>query len=125
MFVERDQGGAIKGAYRRAQPGYAEEEVADDAAEVVAFLAPPRDPTLRRLHPFYFRARFTKAQRIAFDTSADEDVIDLRGSFSSASTIGLDDPRTGAGLDLLVAKGIIRSGDKAALLSDRREGEKP
>lgn len=40
MFVERDQDGKIKGAYRVAQPGYAEEEVADDAAELVAFLTP-------------------------------------------------------------------------------------
>lgn len=41
MFIERDQQGAIKGAYRQAQPGYAEEEIADDAAELVAFLNPP------------------------------------------------------------------------------------
>lgn len=82
-------------------------------------------PDARRLHPYYFRLRFTRDQRIAFAASTDPDVIDLREGFTAASTIGLDDPRTAAGLDLLVAKGIIRSGDKAALLADRREGEKP
>lgn len=41
-YVQRDGQGAIKGVYRAAQPGIAEEEVADDAAEVVAFLTPRR-----------------------------------------------------------------------------------
>lgn len=82
-------------------------------------------PDARRLHPYYFRLRFTRDQRIAFATSTDPDVIDLREGFTAASTIGLDDKRTSDGLDLLIAKGIIRSGDKAALLADRREGEKP
>jgi hypothetical protein len=38
-YVER-QNGAIVGAYRVPQPGYAEEEIADDDPEVVAFLNP-------------------------------------------------------------------------------------
>lgn len=42
MFVERGQDGKIKGAYRAPQPGYAEEEVADDATELVTFLTPRR-----------------------------------------------------------------------------------
>lgn len=41
-YVERDREGAIKGVYLAMQPGIAEEEVADDAAEVVAFLTPRR-----------------------------------------------------------------------------------
>lgn len=129
-FVQRNQAGAICGVYRAPQyeadgtTPIAIEEMADDAAEVVAFLSPP-DPTLRRLHPYYFRLRFTRDQRIAFATSTDPDVIDLREGFTAASTIGLDDQRTSDGLNLLIAKGIIRSGDKAALLADRREGEKP
>lgn len=36
-FVERTPQGAIKGVYVQRQPGYAEEELEDDAAEVVAF----------------------------------------------------------------------------------------
>lgn len=82
-------------------------------------------PDARRIHPYYFRLRFTKDQRIAFATSTDADVIDLREGLTAASTIGLDDPRTSAGLDLLIAKGIIQSSDKAALLADRQAGEKP
>lgn len=39
VFVQRDENGNIKGVYRRKQPGYAEEELPEDDAEVVAFLA--------------------------------------------------------------------------------------
>lgn len=35
-FVER-RNGKIVGVYQNAQPGYAEEEIADDALEVIAF----------------------------------------------------------------------------------------
>lgn len=38
-FVERDEGGGIKGVYAVAQPGYAEEELADNHPDVVAFNA--------------------------------------------------------------------------------------
>lgn len=38
-YVER-RDGAIVGAYRNPQPGAAEEEIADDAPELVAFLTP-------------------------------------------------------------------------------------
>lgn len=85
----------------------------------------PADPTLRTIHPFYFRLRFTQAQRTAFDKSTDDAVVELRARFLSASTIGLDDPRTAAGLQLLVARGLIDAGDVAALLADRRPDEKP
>jgi hypothetical protein len=40
-FVERDQDGKIKGIYANPQPGYAEEFLAGDKAEVVAYLNPP------------------------------------------------------------------------------------
>jgi hypothetical protein len=86
---------------------------------------PPSDPLARRVHPYYFRLRFAQAQRIAIATSADPLVIDLREGFAAADTIGLDDPRTAAGLQLLVARGLIAAGDVAALLADRRPDEKP
>ncbi len=37
-FVQRDGDGRIQGSFANLQPGYAEEEVADDDAELVAFL---------------------------------------------------------------------------------------
>lgn len=43
MFIERDNDGNIKGVYANFQPGYAEEELADDHPEVVAFLNPEPD----------------------------------------------------------------------------------
>lgn len=125
-FVQRDAQRNIQGVFRQKQEGVAEEELADDDPAVVAFNArASADPTLRRIHPYYFRLRFSKAQRIAFATSTDPDVIDLSEAFRSADTIGLDDPRTNAGLNLLIAKGIIQAGDKAALLADRKVSEKP
>ena len=45
MFIERDEQGKIKGVYRAKQDGYAEEELADDHPEVVAYLNPaPKVP---------------------------------------------------------------------------------
>lgn len=38
-FVERDGAGRIKGSYASRQPGYAEEELADNDAELVSFQA--------------------------------------------------------------------------------------
>lgn len=125
-FVQRDAQRNIQGVFRQKQEGVAEEELADDDPAIVAFTARLlADPTLRRIHPYYFRLRFTKTQRIAFATSTDPDVIDLSEAFRSADTIGLDDPRTDAGLQLLITKGIIKESDKAALLADRRANEKP
>lgn len=86
---------------------------------------PPPDPTLRSIHPFYFRLRFTQQQRTTFDLSTDPAVVELRARFLAASTIGLDDKRTSDGLDLMIAKGLIQPGDKAALLADRKPEEKP
>lgn len=46
MYVER-KAGVIVGAYANPQPGYAEELVADDTAELLAFLAGPTEAVLR------------------------------------------------------------------------------
>ena len=86
---------------------------------------PPADATLRRVHPYYFRLRFTAAQRLAIATSADPLVIDLREGFAAADTIGLDDRRTSGGLQLLADKGLIDQADVAKLLVDRKPQEKP
>lgn len=42
VFVER-QGGAVVGVYANLQPGRAEEALADDHADVLAFFNPPPD----------------------------------------------------------------------------------
>lgn len=44
MFVERQNGGIVA-AYANPQPGIAEEEMAADAPELVAFLARKEDPS--------------------------------------------------------------------------------
>lgn len=38
-FVERDQGGTIVGVYARPQPGRAEEHLAEDHADLIAWRA--------------------------------------------------------------------------------------
>lgn len=45
-YIERDEGGDIKGLYANSQPGYAEEWLEDNDPEVIAFLNPttPPDP---------------------------------------------------------------------------------
>jgi len=43
MYVQRENG-TITGVYRNLQKGFAEEELADDNAEVLAFLNPPAPP---------------------------------------------------------------------------------
>ena len=49
IFVERNAGGKITGVYAVAQKGYAEEELPDDHADVIAFRNPPqRAPTKDR-----------------------------------------------------------------------------
>lgn len=44
MFAERDEAGKIVGLYARPQPGRAEEELADDHIDVVAFRDSPKPP---------------------------------------------------------------------------------
>lgn len=84
-----------------------------------------QDAQARRVHPYYFRLRFTQAQRVAIATSTDPAVIDLREGFAAADTIGLDDRRTAGGLQLLADKGLIDQADVAKLLADRKPEEKP
>ena len=44
MFAERDEAGKIVGLYGRPQPGRAEEVLADDHPDVVAFRDRPEPP---------------------------------------------------------------------------------
>lgn len=122
--VQRRNGAAPFTDPRVVQPFVDAWQAEKDRIAALARPAPP-PPDLRTVHPFYFRLRFTQAQRTAFDTSVDPALVELRAQFTSADTIGLDDPRTAAGLDLMIAKSIIAAGDKAALLADRKPGEKP
>jgi hypothetical protein len=42
-YVQRNNQALIIGSFANLQPGYAEEEIADDAAELLVFLNPPTD----------------------------------------------------------------------------------
>ena len=43
-YVQRDEGGKVMGLYRLPQPGYAEEFLPEDHADVVAYRTPPERP---------------------------------------------------------------------------------
>lgn len=43
-YVQRDSNGKIKGVYANLQPGYAEEFLPDNNAEIVAYLTPKPVP---------------------------------------------------------------------------------
>jgi hypothetical protein len=48
MFVQRDGSGKVVGCFAQLQAGYAEEELADEHPDLVAFLNPP-PPTAEEL----------------------------------------------------------------------------
>lgn len=41
MFIQRDGAGKIVGCFAASQPGFAEESLPDDSAELLSFLNPP------------------------------------------------------------------------------------
>jgi hypothetical protein len=49
MFVQRFPNKTIQGVYANKQDGYAEEELADDHPDVVAFLAPKVEAPIHSL----------------------------------------------------------------------------
>lgn len=68
VYVQRDAGGAVIGAYRQPQPGYAEEKLADDDPAVVAYLDPP--PSAAAL----------RRRALAAEAAADPFIDQLRGA---------------------------------------------
>lgn len=86
VFVEREDG-VIVGVYANLQPGYAEEEMDEQDAEVLAFRAPPSpDLTMRQ-----FRLGLLSAGLLSAVTAAVENLGEAaRIEFEYASTVKRD-----------------------------------
>ena len=65
-WVQRDASGAINGIYANAQPGYANEFLADNDPTVVAFLNPP---TVETVLSQDLMAQFTAVDAAAIQTA--------------------------------------------------------
>lgn len=64
-----------------------------------------------------FFERFTEAEQLAIFGSEDAAVRLFRAKLLASQEVRADDPRTVAGLDLLVAKGLLTTARKAAILA--------
>ena len=122
-----------------ARIDFAPEATADERAAAAPLLATfdwspaahaawlDRRRGVRSLHPYYFRQRFTTAEQDAIDDGAlaDRTTRRLLESLRLADTVGLDDPRTVAGVDYFIARGWVAAERRPAILADRRIDEKP
>lgn len=81
-WVQRDGSAKINGVYANQQPGYADEFLPDDDAEVIAFLAPPNPPPLA-VPPVLVAAALNI-------NVADNDITGIEGMFNIAGAVYLD-----------------------------------
>ena len=79
-WVQRKAGGIV-GVYRNRQDGYAEEELADDHSEVLAFLPPPPEIDQSNLDNI---AKCDKAILLAAATMAGRTPAQARAAFKAA-----------------------------------------
>lgn len=92
-------------------------EVPDSTLSEAITNPPPSPPSVVVLTPLALISRMTDAEKVAVFTSADPDVIVWRNMAVAALDIRSDDPRTKAGFDLLVAKGVLVANRPAELLA--------
>lgn len=86
-YVERDENGKIVGVYANLQEGYAEEELADDDTDLVAFLNPPIAYIIPKL---LLWTRLTDTEATAVDTAMASQSAKLRGIWNSATEVRSD-----------------------------------
>lgn len=109
-YVQRDADGKIIGIYGAFQESYAEEELPDDDAEVVAFLAPKPQPRLvlkRVIVDRLYAAGKLEAARAALDAQS----LYTKERWNSRDAVFASDPDT---IALLKAIGA----DVAAILAE-------
>jgi len=107
LWIKTDEHGAdISGTYAVEQDGPG--RWVDDMDVV----APPQTVISTRV----YLDRFTGAEYMAARTSSDVNVLRMLDSMLAAQSIDVTDPDVAAGLDLMVAQGIIAPARKAELL---------
>ncbi len=97
---------------RTVNPGDYYDEATD------TFSPGPADPLpVREITAQAFRSRFTDAELAAIVSSNDAAVKVLVLKIATRTTVDLADPQTAEGVDLLIAKGLVQAGRRAALLA--------
>lgn len=98
VYVQRNGEGAITGIYARPQPGYAEEAIASDHADVVAFLTPSSVPqTITKLQAILAIKAFDQANNTDLmgsinDWIANNESEELKLRWEYATEIDRDSP---------------------------------
>ena len=115
MFVERNALGQIVRAFGCRQDAELE-ELADDSPELVAYLAVPIE---RRMTALEFLDLFTEAEQLAvLQAAMASPAINLWWTkLTMATYVDFDDPRLAAGLDAIVAAGLLTPARRAEIFA--------
>lgn len=119
MFIQRNQANQIVGVFAVRQPDLAEEEIADNHPDVVAFLAPPLKATMTLSE---FKARLTSQEKLdlaklAFSGTLSDADKALMFDFMTATTLAFGDPKFAQGLARLRALDVLKTDERAAELA--------
>lgn len=115
-FVHRNDGGAISYA-GIFQEGYSEEELADDNAELVAFLDPASVPVPPTPREWLERLSADKQAAIAAAGVGNGTILLWLLKAAGTPSIDVTNPETIAGVAALVAAGVLTTGDQTILLT--------
>lgn len=89
VFVERKDGKVV-GVFANPQPEYAEEELADDDPEVVAFRNPPQPSQAIVLYPVDLWSRMTNAEAEQVEAAMMGQPVRVQNIFRAASSYRSD-----------------------------------
>jgi hypothetical protein len=91
----------------------------EDVAWIEAIRFAPPIPAVKTWTPLQFMEEFTTEERIALRTFAKSDVLaeDWLDLLKAANEVRMDDPRTRAGLDYMVSKGVLSQARIEEILS--------
>jgi hypothetical protein len=89
--------------------GVLESATAEDLAWIEEVRNAPPTSAIKVWSPLEFMEKFTTEERIALRTFAKSDVLaeDWLDLLKAANEVRMDDPRTRAGLDYMVLKGVL------------------
>lgn len=90
VFVERNSGNEIVAIYAMPQMGFAEEELADDHPDVVAFRSPPQPSQAIVLYPVDLWSRLTNGEAEQVEAAMMSQPVRVQNIFRSASSYRSD-----------------------------------
>lgn len=89
VFVQRREG-VVTGVFAILQPGIADEELADDHPDVVAYRNPPPPPLVVVLYPVDLWSRLTETEAEQVEAAIAAQPVRLRNIFKAASSYRSD-----------------------------------